>query len=394
MWQDWSSSPVMASIKTMIPDECFLIRDGAQVSTMTADVVPGDILLLNAGDKLPADVRFTNISSDAKFDRSILTVADCVSVVVAFISESLPVALTASLTISANMMRKNKVLCKSLKTVETLGAVSVICSDKTGTLTEVTPDTARDILVADRSTSGNLASDALDQLRSVAGLYLKRCWTTKFNLAFDSKNKFMIRLIGFTRPDGLSLAIPSSNAGISEPGFSHHQGSPGDLARPVLQVTGDFALNAQAIAREWVRHPRNRDLVFYVVLVSRAKRDPLWGAVVLVWQPPRPGLLRPEAKRGNSIYFIDLIVMQWFNLLAVRARRLSIFQHPPLFKRETMNSFLFPAILFALVMTFSGCIIPSLQSTVGTAQVGGILLFDESRKFLSGLRQQHSLHGG
>jgi sodium/potassium-transporting ATPase subunit alpha len=40
------------------------------------------------------------------------------------------------LTITANIMKKNKVLCKSLKTVETLGAVNVICSDKTGTLTE------------------------------------------------------------------------------------------------------------------------------------------------------------------------------------------------------------------------------------------------------------------
>ncbi len=64
-------------------------------------------------------------------------IVDCVSVAVAFIPEGLPVALTASLTISANMMRKNKILCKSLKTVETLGAVSVICSDKTGTLTQV-----------------------------------------------------------------------------------------------------------------------------------------------------------------------------------------------------------------------------------------------------------------
>lgn len=62
---------------------------------------------------------------------------DCVSVAIAFIPEGLPIALTASLTITANLMRKNKILCKSLKTVETLGAVSVICSDKTGTLTKV-----------------------------------------------------------------------------------------------------------------------------------------------------------------------------------------------------------------------------------------------------------------
>lgn len=64
-------------------------------------------------------------------------IVDCVSVAIAFIPEGLPIALTASLTITANLMRKNKILCKSLKTVETLGAVSVICSDKTGTLTKV-----------------------------------------------------------------------------------------------------------------------------------------------------------------------------------------------------------------------------------------------------------------
>lgn len=64
-------------------------------------------------------------------------IVDCVSVATAFIPEGLPMALTMSLTITANIMKKNKILCKSLKTVETLGAVSVICSDKTGTLTRV-----------------------------------------------------------------------------------------------------------------------------------------------------------------------------------------------------------------------------------------------------------------
>ena len=64
-------------------------------------------------------------------------IVDVVSVAIAFIPEGLPIALTASLTITANLMKQNNILCKSLKTVETLGAVSVICSDKTGTLTKV-----------------------------------------------------------------------------------------------------------------------------------------------------------------------------------------------------------------------------------------------------------------
>ena len=76
-WQDWSSSKVMASITTMLPENSLLLRDGAQVTTTANMVVPGDILYLKAGNKLPADVRFVEISSDAKFDRSILTGKKC-----------------------------------------------------------------------------------------------------------------------------------------------------------------------------------------------------------------------------------------------------------------------------------------------------------------------------
>jgi sodium/potassium-transporting ATPase subunit alpha len=61
---------------------------------------------------------------------------NAMSVLIAVIPEGLPVSVTLSLTVIAKAMGKCKVLCKSLTTVETLGAVNVLCSDKTGTLTQ------------------------------------------------------------------------------------------------------------------------------------------------------------------------------------------------------------------------------------------------------------------
>ncbi|EEB92554.1 hypothetical protein MPER_08917, partial [Moniliophthora perniciosa FA553] len=61
---------------------------------------------------------------------------DLVSVAVAFIPEGLPVCVTLSLTVIAHAMRKANIICKSLSTVESLGSVNFICSDKTGTLTQ------------------------------------------------------------------------------------------------------------------------------------------------------------------------------------------------------------------------------------------------------------------
>ena len=72
-WQDWSSSRVMASIGTMLPDQCIVIRDGSQVNISATEMVPGDVVVIKQGNKLPADVRFAEVSSDAMFDRSILT---------------------------------------------------------------------------------------------------------------------------------------------------------------------------------------------------------------------------------------------------------------------------------------------------------------------------------
>jgi|TARA_R110002003_G_scaffold645_3_gene20930 sodium/potassium-transporting ATPase subunit alpha len=72
-WQDWSTSRVMASIGTMLPDQCIVIRNGSHVSISALDLVPGDTIVIKQGNKLPADVRLVEVSSDAMFDRSILT---------------------------------------------------------------------------------------------------------------------------------------------------------------------------------------------------------------------------------------------------------------------------------------------------------------------------------
>lgn len=63
----------MASIGTMLPDQCIVFRNGSQESISAVDLVPGDIIVIKQGNKLPADVRFVDISSDAMFDRAILT---------------------------------------------------------------------------------------------------------------------------------------------------------------------------------------------------------------------------------------------------------------------------------------------------------------------------------
>ena len=72
-WQDWSSSRVMASITTLLSESCLIMRESSQITVASSEVVPGDIVFIKAGNKLPADCRFVEVSSDAKFDRSILT---------------------------------------------------------------------------------------------------------------------------------------------------------------------------------------------------------------------------------------------------------------------------------------------------------------------------------
>ena len=76
-WQDFSTSRVMASIKGMLPADVVVLRDGVQSSLPAASLVPGDIVHLVMGQKVPADVKLIDVSGDLRFDRSVLTGEVC-----------------------------------------------------------------------------------------------------------------------------------------------------------------------------------------------------------------------------------------------------------------------------------------------------------------------------
>ncbi|GME77985.1 unnamed protein product [Ambrosiozyma monospora] len=80
--------------------------------------------------------RYSNLDSAEKGEHFVDILITAIALVVVAIPEGLPLAVTLALAFSTTRMTKDGNLVRVLKSCETMGCATAICSDKTGTLTE------------------------------------------------------------------------------------------------------------------------------------------------------------------------------------------------------------------------------------------------------------------
>ena len=61
--QEYRAGKAIDALVSMVPDTAVALRDGARASINAAELVPGDVVLLQSGDKVPADLRLIGVKN-------------------------------------------------------------------------------------------------------------------------------------------------------------------------------------------------------------------------------------------------------------------------------------------------------------------------------------------
>lgn len=141
---------------------------------------------------------FYNFQDSSKF------ILYSIALAVTVIPEALPLVITFSLSNGALKLYKNKVLVKRLTAIEDLGGIEVLCSDKTGTLTENKLKVA-DIISINAYDIGKLAYFSVSQVGEIDSFdkailehyQFSFKYSVLTEIPFDPQRKRSSRLVSF-----------------------------------------------------------------------------------------------------------------------------------------------------------------------------------------------------
>lgn len=153
----------------------------------------------------------------------------CIALAVSVIPEALPVVITFSLSRGASHLARKKVIVKKLLSIEDLGGIQILATDKTGTLTEnrltlseLSPGSSKDTLIlaaAGNSNSSDPFEIAINQSLTPAQIELLKNYQLLKSFPFDpihrtssAEIRFKGRLFTIVRGAPESLLSPKTNA--------------------------------------------------------------------------------------------------------------------------------------------------------------------------------------
>lgn len=74
--QEYKAEQSIESLKKMMSLQSRVIRDGQKITIDSTQLVPGDIVILEEGDKIPADgylLQMNNLETSESFDLEVIT---------------------------------------------------------------------------------------------------------------------------------------------------------------------------------------------------------------------------------------------------------------------------------------------------------------------------------